>query len=425
MKRAGFCAVLAFLLLGSGSVVTFSQVLISGQEADARPDMGYRQGLPNWPAFNEANPQVMHFANTAQPGPVANEGGLDALDAHFKWRRAEGVDTQGAGPPATGIAVKKPVFGGACKICPWGALGEIVQRMMRPYGYDVQICYNCNRDDAPRIVAEARVPPPYVPDPVVSPILAPPNAPGLGPVDFGATALQFLVEAYRGTGVYAKEKPRTNLRLIANIQDPSYVLVAIKKNLGITDLAQIKQKCWPVRVLVAGVGGDVANSILAYYGLSRESIEAGGGHMGASMADRNNFDIAIGGGGNMTTAPEWAVWTEISEKFELNFVQLPEELLAKLSNDMGREIGVIPVGLYPGIDHPMRTVVRTGTVIYGRADMPDDFAYAVAKAIDEQQDLLQWSHLNFSYNLHTVWKAKEVPLHPGAARYYKEMGYMK
>ena len=57
--------------------------------------------------------------------------------------------------------------------------------------------------------------------------------------------------------------------------------------------------------------------------------------------------------------------------------------------------------------------------------MPDDFAYLVAKAMDEQQQLLQWRHLNFSYNVHTVWNGFGVPLHPGAARYYKEKGYMK
>jgi hypothetical protein len=47
------------------------------------------------------------------------------------------------------------------------------------------------------------------------------------------------------------------------------------------------------------------------------------------------------------------------------------------------------------------------------------------EAMDEQQELLQWRHLNFSCNIRTVWKAYEVPLHPGAARYYKERGYMK
>ena len=46
----------------------------------------------------------------------------------------------------TGIAEKKPVFGGACRLCPWGAMAEVVQAAMKPYGYDVQICYNCNEE---------------------------------------------------------------------------------------------------------------------------------------------------------------------------------------------------------------------------------------------------------------------------------------
>jgi len=324
----------------------------------------------------------------------------------------------------TGIKEKKPVFGGACRLCPWGAMAEVVQTAMKPYGYDVQICYNCNAADAPRIVSEARVPPPYKPDPVIPEILAPRNAPGLGPVDFGAVAIQILRNAYRGTGPYAKEKPRTNLRFIANIQDPSYVLVAAKTETGISDLAEIKQKRWPVRILTAGIGGDSA-SILAHFGLSKETIEAAGGHVGNTPEDREKFDVVIGGGGVMTTAPEWRIWTEISQKFDLHFIQLPDGLLAKLAEEGEQERGTIPAGLYRGIDRPIPTVVRTGTVIYGRADMPDSFAYAVAKAIDEQQQLLQWRHLSFSYNIHTVWKAYEVPLHPGAARYYKEKGYMK
>ena len=127
----------------------------------------------------------------------------------------------------------------------------------------------------------------------------------------------------------------------------------------------------------------------------------------------------------MTTAPEWRIWTEISQKFDLNFIELPDDLLAKLARDGEQDRGIIPAGLYRGIERPIPTVVRTGTAVYGRADMPDDFAYAVAKAMDEQQQLLQWRHLNFSYNVHTVWNGYEVPLHPGAARYYKEKGYMK
>jgi hypothetical protein len=303
-------------------------------------------------------------------------------------------------------------------------MAEVVQAAMKPYGYDVQICYNCNAVDAPRIVSDARMPPPYRPDPSVPEILAPRNVPELGAVDFGAVAIEFLRSAYKGTGIYAKDKPRTNLRLIASIQDPTYVMVAAKAETGITDLAQIRQKRWPVRILIAGVGSD-STSILAHFGLSRQAIEAAGGRVGNSAEDREKFDVVIGAGGPMTTAPEWRIWTEISQKFDLNFIELPDALLATLATEGEQERGVIPAGLYRGVERPIPTVVRTGTVVYGRADMPDDFAYIVAKAMDEQQQLLQWRHLPFSYNVHTVWKGHEVPLHPGAARYYREQGYMR
>ena len=388
-------------------------------------------GVAKWPAFSDAHPRVMVLKWPVHTGSVPSEEGLKGLDAYFAWRRTpEGEafvrpkTAAAMAPPATGIGAKRPVFGGACKLCPWGAMAEVVQAAMKPYGYDVQICYNCNAADAPRIVSEARLPPPYKPDPAVPETLAPRNVPDLGPVDFGAVSVQFLRSAYRGTGVYTRDGPRANLRLIANIQDPSYALVAAKTETGITDLAQIREKRWPVRVLTAGVGGNAA-AILAYFGLSRETIEAAGGRMGNTAEDRENFDVAIGGGGVMTTAPEWRVWTEISQKFNLNFIELPGELLTKLAQEGEMERGIIPVGLYRGVMRPTPTVVRTGTAIYGRVDMPDDFAHLVAKAMDEQQELLQWKHLNFSYNVHTVWKAYEVPLHPGAERYYKERGYMR
>jgi hypothetical protein len=357
---------------------------------------------------------------------VATAYGVPLHPGAARYYQERGYAPASAPQKAPAAALVNPdlVFGGACKICPWGALADIVHSAMQPYGFNVQPCYNCNRADAPRIVGDAKVPPPYAPDPVVPEIMAPRNAPGLGPVDFGATAIQFFVAAYRGTGVYSREKPRTNLRLLATIQSPTFLLLAAKKETGITDLAQIRQKKWPVRILLAGVGGGQEADILGYYGLSRQMIESAGGRIGNTAAERENFDVVIGGGGSLTFAPEWRIWTEITQKFDLTFFGLPDDLLDKLAKNTEQSRGIIPAGLYKGVDHPIPSLVHSGTVIYGRADMPDAVAYAIAKALDEQQELLQWSHLNYSYNIHNVWKAFEVPLHPGAARYYKEHGYM-
>jgi uncharacterized protein len=333
-------------------------------------------------------------------------------------------------PEKYGISVKRPVLAAACKVCPWGALADVVQEAMKPYGYDVQVCYNCSRLQAPQLVASAGKPQPVeeewarafpaiARDELSIQIPRPPNA----TVDFGVTSTQFLYDAYHGTAPY--KTPETNLRLLANIQSPDYLIVAVKSSLGITDLGQIRAKKWPVRILL-GIDDGAAAAILRYYGLTENEVESAGGHVGNGSipAERENFDVIIAGG-NLGNAPEYNVWYQASQSNNLTYLPLPDKLLNQLAKDFNMERGTIPDGLLRGINHPIPTVVRTGTAIFARADTPNSFAYAVAEAMDVHQDLLQWSSLRFSYNDHTVWRAYDVPLHPGAARYYRQVDYMK
>ena len=69
------------------------------------------QGLPEWPEFSDETPEVMYFHHRPHVGPVPTPNGLAALEEYFAWRRTqEGKTFAGT---ATGIAVRKPVFGGA------------------------------------------------------------------------------------------------------------------------------------------------------------------------------------------------------------------------------------------------------------------------------------------------------------------------
>jgi para-nitrobenzyl esterase len=45
------------------------------------------KGVPQWPAFSDANPVVMYFSQTAHTGPVPSAASLKVLDEYFKWRR--------------------------------------------------------------------------------------------------------------------------------------------------------------------------------------------------------------------------------------------------------------------------------------------------------------------------------------------------
>src|SRR5215813_1039533 len=76
-----------------------------------------------------------------------------------------------------GLAAKKPVVAAACKLCPWGAIADVLKEALKPAGYDLQICYTCSRGNNPRYVVGTMKPPPTAPD--GSP--PPPNH----PIEFG------------------------------------------------------------------------------------------------------------------------------------------------------------------------------------------------------------------------------------------------
>lgn len=338
---------------------------------------------------------------------------------------------------AYGIAVKKPVLGGACAFCPWGALADIVKSAMKSSGYDVQICYNCSTGEASRIVGRAKIPPERGAAQIANGSPPPPNA----PVDFGVTSAEQLRQAYLGEGAYkAPDGPYKNLRLFALIDQPSYLIVAVKKSSGITDLAQIKAKKLPVRIYTSG---DPATRILENYGLTEDALKSWGGSIGAPPASAGavrpppvvnpggrptgafqDFDVFIHSSSVLANNPESNIWYQVTQKVELNYLQLPDDLLGKLASEFHLQRVELPQAYLAGVERRIPTVGRNGQVVYGRDDAPDDFAYAVAKAMDKNKGLLKWAVLPFSYDPDTVWKDENVPLHPGAARYYREVGYM-
>ena len=319
----------------------------------------------------------------------------------------------------TGWDVKKPVMAAACENgCPWGELGDFIKESMEPYGYSVILCRNCNRWYGPGLVSEHDYPPP----------LDEANlADGVNridaPVDFGVTSSAMLSSAYNGKLV--GKGPYKNLRLIAKLEDPFYYLVAVKKESGIKDFINIKQQHLPVRIL--GADGNMM-IILKYYGISVDSIKALGGKIGVSVADalKGDFDIVAGFLASPSMNPESSYWTTLSQKFDLYFLELPEVLLKEIAKqNVDAEFVEVHQNLLRGVDRKIKTLGRSGEAVFVRDDTPEQAAYDLAKAIDENHGALKWFIRVYTYDPNTVWKNFGVPLHPGAERYYREAGYLK
>ena len=289
------------------------------------------------------------------------------------------------------IAAKKPVFAGACKACPWGILARITADALKYYGYDTQICWVCWSNFGPREMADRTKPvmPPGAEIGTTREYIEPP--PDAVP-DISATSESNLIDAWNGTGPYAKDhKQRHNYRVIAVVRTSTYVLVAASKKSGITDLRQIKERTQPTWI----VGGN--DIIFDYYGIDPEKLKArGGGIMppegtGLTMVSREkqaSADVFIGTGLAAFT-PEHRSWTQASQLNDLVFLEMEEPLLKKLAQEPGYERATVPLALFRGVDRPIQTVMRPNHFIYALDDTPDDFVYAVAKALDEHRQLFQ------------------------------------
>jgi len=119
-----------------------------------------------------------------------------------------------------------------------------------------------------------------------------------------------------------------------------------------------------------------------------------------------------------------ATTTELCLTHDMFFVQLSEETLNNMEK-MGYARNVMPAGTWNGQDTDIITVGSQQNILVS-ADMDEELAYAITKAICEGKDELVASVASMAYFDPAVAGRKTLtgcPLHPGAIRYYQEMGY--
>ena len=323
----------------------------------------------------------------------------------------------------TGIDVKRPLFGGACKACPWGVLAAVTKEALKGAGYDVQICWICWSSYGPREMADRSKPvwPAEAQNVPKAYLELPPDA----VPDISATSEINLIAAWNGTGPYAKdERQRRNYRVITAVQQPNFLMIAASKTSGITDLSQVKDRTKPTWIVIVNRDATM-DKILAYYGITEDALKAhGGGFLHTpERRPRAAADLFIGGA-VLADTPEQRVWYEASQLDDLVFFDIPAPLLADLAQVPGYTRVTAPLALLRGVDRPIPTVMRSAHVIYVRDDAPESFAYDVAKALDEHQDLLRMQGDPFYYDVRLVAHSPVVPMAPGALKYYRERGYV-
>lgn len=183
------------------------------------------------------------------------------------------------------------------------------------------------------------------------------------------------------------------------------------------------------RIIMKPPGSTVpvaADIILAFHGLRRVDIVDRGGSiiqvavnqipemLGDGRADLY-FETAIKG---------HPALTEAAALSDLRFLDFSPPLLDALEQE-GMKPSPLPVW-FRGQDRPT-AAVDCGTVLIARDDFPDDLAYLVTKTICERRDTMVQAHKAWAdFDPARGWRpeATGIPLHSGAARYFKERGWL-
>jgi TRAP transporter TAXI family solute receptor len=115
---------------------------------------------------------------------------------------------------------------------------------------------------------------------------------------------------------------------------------------------------------------------------------------------------------------------DLASAIKIVVVAIPADVVAKVG-DAAYQPASIPAGTYTGQDAAVATAAIPNFLVT-HAGVSDDLAYQMTKALYANLGTLQSTHnAAKAIKRENALAGMPVPVHPGAARYYKEVGVMK
>ena len=226
--------------------------------------------------------------------------------------------------------------------------------------------------------------------------------------------------AYNGTESF-KDGKIENVRAIATLY-PEVIQIVASADSGINDLTGIRGKKFSVGAPGSGVEAN-ARQILDVMGMTYNDFSAN--YLSFSESADSLKDKHIDGFLFMSGIPNAAI-QDTATTSSLNFVSIPDNVITDLTAKYPffTEF-VIPAGTYKGQDAAVKTVAAKATLVVG-AEVSEDVVYKLTKALFENQPELATAHAKGAeLKLEDAVQGISIPFHPGAEKYFKEVGAIK
>jgi TRAP transporter TAXI family solute receptor len=250
------------------------------------------------------------------------------------------------------------------------------------------------------------------------------NAVQAGQMEAGLSGAATLHYAYNGIEKF-EGNAKPDLRVIANLY-PEDLHLVLPKGAKLNGLQDLKGK--RVGIAQAGSGTQIAvELILADQGVNRGNIDE---------AELNNAQSAERIADGQLDAYFYAAGTPVAAMIQLDNTK-GMELYSFTDEELKRSYkavpyyipSTIPAGTYAGINYDVKTVAVSGMLVTN-VNQDDDLIYEITKALWSKtaRALLDNGHAKGKViTLETALDGVDgigVPLHPGAARFYKEQGML-
>jgi TRAP transporter TAXI family solute receptor len=240
--------------------------------------------------------------------------------------------------------------------------------------------------------------------------------------------------AYRGKGYYKQKMP---LRVLASFPSWDRIAIVVSKDLGVKSLHDVARRKIPLRVSTrfSGVNNGTyytISTILSLYGFSLEKIKRWGGQVqecprpfsperlkGIAKRSINAvFDEGISTIGG---------WLDQALENGYDVLPLEPEIVEKLEQ-LGYSRSVLPRSRYPQLKEDVTSIDFSGWSLVTHRWLPNNVAYAAIETIDARQNVIPVDD-DKPLDLRNLCRSTEkcplqIPLHPGAEKYYREKGYL-
>lgn len=242
--------------------------------------------------------------------------------------------------------------------------------------------------------------------------------------EFALFHSSLIYQGFNGLGVF--EEKMDNIGGIA-VFYPSVLQFTVKSDLNINTFDDFIENKVPLKITLSSKGGnsEVAfYEILNLYGLTKEDLESWGCEL-LSIGSRDSGDAfsdgAIEGIFIMASIPTPPI-VQMSTDGEMTMISFSDDIVEKMSEMHGYNKLVVPSGSYNFVTEDVPSFT-TYTMLGASLQTSEEHVYKVTKSLVENIDYIQTVHSSFeNVSQDTLLLNMSIPLHPGAEKYYREIG---